>query len=780
MLNETDAMRKWDWFSRLRKAQVDAGRSAEADADAVIGADAPIRSARQDRLRRVDYADRIATVVSALSPDHGRVFAIRGGWGFGKSSLKHLVIERLEADARRADHLDFNPWQWGDGDAIARALFGEIANSLGGTYSEGAAKRAAKLRGYGTALTGTADAVAAGGKGTGFVSAVLTSAAVVAVSSAVGFSLPSVARAAAVLAATAFLLTTIGRVLSHFGRDRTHEPLDRIRRSLETSLRHLDRPLVVFVDDIDRLEPEQIRGLVRQVKANADLPNIVFVLIYQPSIVEAALNEVADGDGRAFLEKVVQASFDLPAVPIATVHRVFTEELSALASVHATEENGFEQVRWGNALIGCIQPYLRNLRDARRLLSSVAVHLPLQIEGGTFEVNVIDFLVLEAVRVFEPRLHAALFDRQDLVLQARRFRGDGREGPERESIADLLNVVPEERRDLARDVVKELFPQVQWAFGGTTYGSDFAQRWLSRKRVNTARFLPRYFELQTPEGEVSESRFAALLAASSDAADLASAIGDIERLGMLPSLVQRFDESVDRLPTGNASILLPAMFDVAQKMVGTRSGDPFSSAWVAAWRAISWFLPRIDAAARGALAIAALKATEALSVGAIVIHLNDTTDRNEEEGGRFDPSLDPATVLAMKAEWLLIMRTLAQDVDRLLGHADVVSLLYRWRDYAGSMEEPRAWTAGAVVDDGRFAKLVVGMMSRGTTSGWGDRVAAPYDTFDRDVVDELVGVDVARGRLEAVNGDGFGEAESHAMDVLRRHIARWDEGKHDD
>ncbi|HDS1771306.1 TPA: hypothetical protein QEM51_001285 [Pseudomonas putida] len=70
--------------------------------------------------------------MSELSLREGRVFAIRGGWGFGKSSLKHLVIEQLQARSDGADWLDFNPWQWGDGNAITLALFGQIADRLGG------------------------------------------------------------------------------------------------------------------------------------------------------------------------------------------------------------------------------------------------------------------------------------------------------------------------------------------------------------------------------------------------------------------------------------------------------------------------------------------------------------------------------------------------------------------------------------------------------------------------------------------------------------------------
>jgi hypothetical protein len=127
------------WRAR-RRARLDAEAARAERPDGGIGAEAPIRTASEDRLRRADFAGRIAGVLSELSLREGRVFAIRGEWGFGKSSLKNLITERLDARSDGADWLDFNPWQWGDGHAIARALFGQIADRLGGEQSKAAAR----------------------------------------------------------------------------------------------------------------------------------------------------------------------------------------------------------------------------------------------------------------------------------------------------------------------------------------------------------------------------------------------------------------------------------------------------------------------------------------------------------------------------------------------------------------------------------------------------------------------------------------------------------------
>jgi predicted KAP-like P-loop ATPase len=535
------------WLARRAAKQV-AFEARTKPLGSGIGAEAPIRTAADDRLRRTDFAGRLANVLSELSLDEGRVFAIRGGWGFGKSSLKNLITERLDEMNGGPDWLDFNPWRWGDADAIAKALFGQLANRLGGEHSKKALARAEALRRYGAMLTGATGHRKKAESSTHWISLALTNVSLIAIASAVGFQLPTVGKVAGVLAVLAVGSSILGRALTHWGRDRSNEPLENLRDALEERLKELDRPVVVFVDDIDRLEPEQIRMILRQVKANANLPNIVFVLLFQPSIVERALDPVADGDGRAFLEKIVQASFDLPAVPMSIVHDTFARDLQAVAGAYATEANGFEQTRWGNVFIGAMQPRLRNIRDAKRLISSIAVHLPLHATGDTFEVNLIDFFGVETIRVFEPDLYDALFRERDLVLQSRRFRGDKREEQDRRAVERLMDTVPEESRDLARDALKELFPTLEWAFGGTSYGNDWHQGWVAEKRICTSRFFPRYFELQTAMGELSESGFVHFLEETGDADRLALAIADIEANDLLISLISRMRESIDRLP----------------------------------------------------------------------------------------------------------------------------------------------------------------------------------------------------------------------------------------
>ncbi|MDI3390985.1 P-loop NTPase fold protein [Pseudomonas sp. V98_8] len=738
-----------------------------------IGTEAPIRTKGEDRLRRVGYAYRIADVLSELSPREGRIFAIRGGWGFGKSSLKHLVIEQLEARDKQSDWLDFNPWQWGDGNAISRALFGQIADRLGGDHSQDALERADTLRKYGAILSGASAPLKQAGGSQQKIATIFTNASLLSFASSIGFKLPSAAIFAGVLAAIAIAISLLGRWLSHLGRDRSGESLDKILKALEERLRELKRPLIVFVDDIDRLEQDQIRVLLRQVKANANLPNIIFVLLYQPSIVESALDPVADGDGRAFLEKIVQASFDLPMVPTHMVHRIFTENLSQLASPYATEKNGFDQVRWGNALIGSIQPRLRNMRDAHRLVSSIALHLPLHASGDLLEVNIVDFLVLETLRVFEPYLHEALFQEKSLLLQDGRYRGDGKRPIAEAAMKDLLISVQEDHRELAKETIKLLFPQVEWVMGGPHYDHGFQQQWAEAKQVCSSRFFPRYFELQTALGEISERRFTDFVDATLTEEQLAASIAAIEADGLLPALVARLDESVNRLPVENAAVLLPGLFTIAQKLVD-HEGDPFSSPWVRAWRATSWFLKFIPEHKRAGLVVEAFRETKALSVAVMLIHLSDPADH--KDAADFKPTLDLPTVEAMKAIWLQLVRSRAADKNALLAEPDLASLLYRWKSYSGSVDEPRRWLLSAIGTDQEFAIMASSLMSVGTSHTLGDRVGKVQHMFSRDTIETFIGLDVAIARCESINPADFPDHEL-PLTTLRRHLEAWAQNK---
>ncbi|WP_174275560.1 P-loop NTPase fold protein [uncultured Sphingomonas sp.] len=179
---------------------------------------------------------RIAEILSAANAADGRVIAIRDAWGFGKSSLKNMVAECIGDRFPAVRILDFNPWQWGDDQAIMRALFTQMAGKLGGSHSSGALARARALRRYGALLVGSGKGAAnLGHNATAMTSLVASSALISAV---LGITVPGIRPVTVSLAIVILgtLALILGRSLNWIGRDAAADALDDVRADLQCRL----------------------------------------------------------------------------------------------------------------------------------------------------------------------------------------------------------------------------------------------------------------------------------------------------------------------------------------------------------------------------------------------------------------------------------------------------------------------------------------------------------------------------------------------------------------
>ncbi len=81
---------------------------------------------------------------------------------------------------------------------------------------------------------------------------------------------------------------------------------------------HCDR-LVVFIDDLDRLQPERAVEVLEVLKVFLDCPNCVFVLAIDYEVVTQGIKAkfgalVGEQKGRSFFDKIIQLPFKVPVV----------------------------------------------------------------------------------------------------------------------------------------------------------------------------------------------------------------------------------------------------------------------------------------------------------------------------------------------------------------------------------------------------------------------------------------------------------------------------------
>ena len=245
------------------------------------------------------------------------------------------------------------------------------------------------------------------------------------------------------------------------------------RQKVEDALSKRDKPIIVVLDDVDRLSVSEIRDVFKLVRLTASFPNLIYIVVCDRFRVEQALSEQGL-PGRDYLEKILQLPFDLPQIPR---HKLREQVDVSIKRIRVDVENPgpFDDKAWTYIYAGIVRPLVRNMRDVRRY----AVAVRGTVIGLDGQVALADVLGLEAVRLFLPdvfkRLPGAIDAltvasvaqenerNHDELLRKDAAGSTGREDPteyDARLVARIYKLIKENGKEVeaARAMVNCLFP----------------------------------------------------------------------------------------------------------------------------------------------------------------------------------------------------------------------------------------------------------------------------------------------------------------------------------
>lgn len=451
-----------NWLSRAwgrvaKRAQrggtINDGATGTAESHAVkVRADNPIRKAEDDVLGRAKTARSFAAQVLSLDVSEGVVVGVLGPWGSGKTSFVNLARPHLEAGG--ATVLDFNPWMFSGAEHLIDSFFAELSAQL--KLRPDLAEVGQDLEEYGEIFSGLIWIPVVG---------------------------PFLERVRAALKA-------LGRVFR-----RRKGGMHSRRTKVEKALVGLDKPIVVVIDDIDRLTTAEIRDIFKLVRLTASFPNVLYVVAFDRARVEQALGEQGI-PGRDYLEKILQVGVDLPAVPSQVLNREVFRAIDA--ALNTIENPGrFDEDAWPDVFMEVIRPLVRNVRDVRRFAAAIA-GTSRDLDG---QIALVDVLGLEAVRVFLPDVFCAMHGSVSALISTSDIGYGGRQDESHaKSQVDRLIEAAGGHGDVVRALIKRLFPAAQRHVGGSHYGNDWKATWLRDRRVAHEDLLRLYLERTVGEG----------------------------------------------------------------------------------------------------------------------------------------------------------------------------------------------------------------------------------------------------------------------------------------
>lgn len=429
--------------------------------------DEALQSGQGDTLGRLPYAQRAADLIHTThSFDSSAVFGLSGPWGSGKTSLVNMIVESLQKEHPEWAVARFTPWATSD---IA-GLLGEFYSSLAEVLPK---KRGQQVR---KALAVTASVAAP---------------AASLIPLAGGAAAEGVRMAGEALAKSPSWQAAFDKA--------------------SAELRELRKPILVVVDDIDRLHVDELMALLKVVRLLGRFDGVQYLLAYDDETLYRSMtasSAVASHDGAAerFMEKIVQYPLFVPPL---LRHQQVTRLNAGLAKVTRERvDGGGASGRRLSGLLDCFIDLLTTPRAIDRYVAQLQHHIPLLPSD---EVDDEDVELLTLIRVSFPALFNSIPRyRKELVSgHTGEMKSDSRSFEfEPFDIGPLLKVVPTERRSTARELLIALFPKVRAKGQISANGSQ------RRQSVQHEEYFDRYFAMGILDHDVSDATVTAAVTAA--------------------------------------------------------------------------------------------------------------------------------------------------------------------------------------------------------------------------------------------------------------------------
>lgn len=140
-------------------------------------------------------------------------------------------------------------------------------------------------------------------------------------------------------------------------------------------LRKLNKKIIVFIDDLDRLNENEILQVLKLIRNTADFTNIIFLVAMDKDYVVNRLKADDKILDAKYIDKFFQLEIYLPEIPSEKIKEIFINQLlkSPLAA------NNMFEIELRDALkskYNLFDEYIKNLRDVKRIINQLIFDYP--------------------------------------------------------------------------------------------------------------------------------------------------------------------------------------------------------------------------------------------------------------------------------------------------------------------------------------------------------------------------------------------------------------------
>lgn len=284
---------------------------------------------------------------------------VTGEWGVGKTKFLELLKDILKD---KAEIVEFNPWMCHSPEQVTRDFFDTLRHQLSPKYS-----RLSK-------------------------------------------SIKDYAKHVNSVAFSPFMKLSINTKMPT-----GEESLFSRKKSLSEKFERLPRPVVIIIDDIDRLEREEVFEVLRLVRNTADLKNTIYLVAYDKEYVTNVLKGKKINNGSSYLEKIFNVEVYLPKVEDSLIWNTLKVEIQTQDDINGKFADAlFKVFTYDDREL--ILRVLNSYRRAKRFSRLYMLHLSYLSVKCKREIKRLDMFWLELLQIYDKKTYDKLAEDPSLLL----------------------------------------------------------------------------------------------------------------------------------------------------------------------------------------------------------------------------------------------------------------------------------------------------------------------------------------------------------------------------
>jgi len=680
----------------------------------MFDADRPILKSEQDRLGRSIFGKYLARCILDHASPESLVIGLYGGWGTGKTSIIHLTLEELGFaswhmfDNQKPIILNFSPWSYSGQNDLIYSFFRRLSSEMrSADYFENKDHIIHLLELYVSFFTHK--------------------------------PVPKVLRP------KHFWLTKWFKpqrsLEESFGWESGRD-LTQVKAELNELLGKQQHKIIIFIDNIARLQDNEINKIFQIVKSIGDFSNTVYVLAMDKNIVIKAINKTHEkGEGIEYLEKLIQLPFEIPPISKQDIETIFLDRCSQV--IRIVPEDSWDSVYWAEIYYSTLKFFFETCRDITRYINTLSfsyIHVK-------EVVNPVDFFAMTAVEVFEPNVFFGIRDNKDLfidlvenvyILDAEKLTED------RGRCDEILARAERIPREILKQLLIRLFPRLRSIYEATIpfYHSESVAR--RNKRICSFDVFEIYFRLTLGTTSFSDLEMKAILALTHDEAGFALALLRLNQDDRILKFLDALDSAgVNKIPTSDIQNVINALLDSADLFPQGESTPLSFDTPSRLHRIFHQLLRRFE---NNEKRFQIFSKAIIQSINSLYIIVHELTEQGREHIENEDTYV-PLVERDFSAEQLNSLRKMAVDKiihwadrDRLVEHPQLLPILYAWKMW-GDEEQCKRYVEHIVQSDRGLLAFLYAVLKEPVTEAMTEEESNPEWNNYRSRIEDFIPAD---------------------------------------